>query len=505
MASEAKGSESVAHLELARTDAVLPVEIVSLSQAPGSPQGSFRTTTGQTVDLAPGEYLVQVLLPASDPSGVASRAVHVSLQSHEDEKIDLQDLITETRALIDQIRQVALAVQDAAPKIARHVQDIADSALAGFELGVNEEARASGTQISPLEVSKGAPRHPRSFEVARLFARTVFRGVTSFVTKLAAILPGTATTGPSSGTATTSVDGSRPPQDTAAKPGGAAADTFSGDPSRADGASGESVSATADIELVTADPFEFVPVERSRIFQAPASGTHIGQIRRGEECNAHIDKAGQSVFMRGAVQVVAPIPIDPLGGTRVVISLHADDPTGNISTPILRPRIDLHFSDPSLNELWRFMLADSFDVLVDYARSLSRMTDNPLRTLLCAYVLFRANCLEDVARCNDALTEHEVAFPDIRIIRAEMQARQGKHADALKTLLGLENRRSPFFRPSVGYIVQRIRLYRSLGDEQTKYLRLGSSIATDLTTLEASFGSLSSAMDTSHLNLVLLR
>ena len=108
--------------------------------------------------------------------------------------------------------------------------------------------------------------------------------------------------------------------------------------------------------------------------------------------------------------------------------------------------------------------------LVKQAESYLEERKSPLRALLAAYVLLRANELDDLDSWSKALCDDYEWLPDGVAIRVEYLAREGAHQAAAETLPLLARRGAPWFRSGVAYVAARAKLYSSvLGTSKAKF------------------------------------
>jgi hypothetical protein len=108
--------------------------------------------------------------------------------------------------------------------------------------------------------------------------------------------------------------------------------------------------------------------------------------------------------------------------------------------------------------------------LVKQAESYLEERKSPLRALLAAYVLLRANELDDLDSWSKALCDDYEWLPDGVAIRVEYLAREGAHQAAAETLPLLARRGAPWFRSGVAYVAARAKLYSSVfGTSKAKF------------------------------------
>jgi hypothetical protein len=108
--------------------------------------------------------------------------------------------------------------------------------------------------------------------------------------------------------------------------------------------------------------------------------------------------------------------------------------------------------------------------LVKQAESYLEERKSPVRALLAAYVLLRANELDDLDSWSKALCDDYEWLPDGVAIRVEYLAREGAHQAAAESLPLLARRGAPWFRSGVAYVAARAKLYSSvLGTSKAKF------------------------------------
>jgi hypothetical protein len=86
---------------------------------------------------------------------------------------------------------------------------------------------------------------------------------------------------------------------------------------------------------------------------------------------------------------------------------------------------------------------------------------NPMAAVIGAYVLLRLGELERLHEWTRNLMNWFPWLPDGLVIRAEHQARRGRHREALEHLLALPERGLPLFGDGLVHAANRLRLYRS--------------------------------------------
>lgn len=162
------------------------------------------------------------------------------------------------------------------------------------------------------------------------------------------------------------------------------------------------------------------------------------------------------------------VPIDPGRST------YAQWHTGNSDNLLLK----FDFNDGSLNSLFDFVETD----LASEARSISRSTctqlesymfdksQSPLRAILSAYVLMRANELENMDMWTQNLLALHPVLPDALVLRMEYLARNNAHQSAARLLLRLPQVGMPCFRSGIGYTEKLAKLYANVANQRASDL-----------------------------------
>lgn len=113
------------------------------------------------------------------------------------------------------------------------------------------------------------------------------------------------------------------------------------------------------------------------------------------------------------------------------------------------------------------MVAVTEDEVKRGEQGLSQSGASVLRAITGAYVLLRANALEGLDRWLAELEPLGADLPDLLPLRAELAARSGDHATAVAAIRQwLEQRRCPWFRAGLSYMLDRLRLYVDVSDNQ---------------------------------------
>jgi hypothetical protein len=88
-----------------------------------------------------------------------------------------------------------------------------------------------------------------------------------------------------------------------------------------------------------------------------------------------------------------------------------------------------------------------------------------LRGTLGAYVMLRANNVEKLEPWLAEMGEKAPGLSDIRIMRAELLGRLGRHAEAVDEIKIALVSLCPWFRSGIAYLLDRLRLYLDIEDE----------------------------------------
>ena len=187
------------------------------------------------------------------------------------------------------------------------------------------------------------------------------------------------------------------------------------------------------------------------------------------------------------------VPIDEGGSTTVKWSL-------DLSTDKLSLEFDFH--DGELNSLFAFADKSKADEARSISRTLVTRPDyyatkkqSPLREILGAYVLIRANQLEGLDKWTGNLVASHPWLPDALAVRIEYLARSGRHPEALKLLLDIPKSGAPQFRSGIGYLADRARTYARLASQGESSLQVSAAEMEKLERIAQVFGELVIALD----------
>src|SRR5262249_41457396 len=128
---------------------------------------------------------------------------------------------------------------------------------------------------------------------------------------------------------------------------------------------------------------------------------------------------------------------------------------------------------------------------------------SPLRAILGAYVLLRANELERMDTWTGNLLRWFDWLPDARAVRIEYLARNGRHAEALALMLEVRRRGAPWFRSGVGYLQERAKLYARAAAGKSSSLQVADDDVRRIGRIAEIFGKLVSALDMTHITTAL--
>jgi hypothetical protein len=161
------------------------------------------------------------------------------------------------------------------------------------------------------------------------------------------------------------------------------------------------------------------------------------------------------------------LPVEKGGRTTV---RWAVDPSSNL------PMMTYDFNDGLLNSFCDFIQNGqtvearvlSRVLLQESEQLISEGRAAPLRATLGAYVLLRANEVDNLDSLTARLVESSDAPSDGLAVRMEYLARMGRHEEAINVLLKIPERGAPVFRSGFGYIADRAKLYSTASLERTR-------------------------------------
>jgi hypothetical protein len=186
------------------------------------------------------------------------------------------------------------------------------------------------------------------------------------------------------------------------------------------------------------------------------------------------------------------VPIDEGGSTTVEWSL-------DIQSDKLKLKFDLH--DGELNSFLDFIDNSNAAEARLISRNMvlrldsSARKQSPLRAVLGAYVLIRANQLEGLDAWTSRLVESCPWLPDALAIRVEYLARNDRHPEALMSLLDIPNWGAPLFRSGIGYLADRAKTYAKLAPEGGARLQISAADQDRLERISHVFSDLATSLD----------
>jgi hypothetical protein len=122
------------------------------------------------------------------------------------------------------------------------------------------------------------------------------------------------------------------------------------------------------------------------------------------------------------------------------------------------------------------MVAVTEDEVRRGEQALSQSGASVLRAITGAYVLLRANMLDGLDRWLAQLDPMGGDLPDLLPLQAELAARSGDHGGAVtKIREWLDESRCPWFRAGFSYMLDRLRLYLDVSDNQRASFNLDAA------------------------------
>jgi hypothetical protein len=186
------------------------------------------------------------------------------------------------------------------------------------------------------------------------------------------------------------------------------------------------------------------------------------------------------------------VPIDKGGSTTVEWSL-------DIQSDKLKLKFDLH--DGELNSFLDFIDKSNAAEARLISRNMvlrldsSARKQSPLRAVLGAYVLIRANQLEGLDAWTSRCVESSPWLPDALAIRVEYLARNDRHPEALMSLLDIPNWGAPLFRSGIGYLADRAKTYAKVAPEGGSRLQISAADQDRLERISHVFSDLATSLD----------
>lgn len=169
------------------------------------------------------------------------------------------------------------------------------------------------------------------------------------------------------------------------------------------------------------------------------------------------------------------------------------------------------FNDGELNSFFDFIQNDRAlearsigqSIITQSERYMMDKRRSPLRAILGAYVLLRANELEGMDLWTRNLVNWFERLPDALAVRVEYLARNDQHAEALQLLLNVPQRGTPWFRSGIGYLEKRAKTYASVAAGKRSDFQLTGDDLKKVQRIAAAFSELAAALDMAHPTTVL--
>jgi hypothetical protein len=169
------------------------------------------------------------------------------------------------------------------------------------------------------------------------------------------------------------------------------------------------------------------------------------------------------------------------------------------------------FNDGELNSFFDFIQNDQALQARSIGHSIIKQSEqymmekrrSPLRAILGAYVLLRANELDGM----DMWTRNFVSWcnwlPDALAVRVEYLARNAEHAAALQLLLDVPKWGTPWFRSGIGYLEKRAKLYANVAAGKRSGFQVSDDDLKRMQRIAVVFSEFAAALDMAHPTTVL--
>ena len=190
------------------------------------------------------------------------------------------------------------------------------------------------------------------------------------------------------------------------------------------------------------------------------------------------------------------VPVDQ--GRSTTVQWDLDPDTGKLN-------LKFDFNDGELNSFFDFVRNDQTmearsvgqSIIAQSEQFMMDKKQSPLRAILGAYVLLRANELDGMDLWTRNLVNFFPWLPDVLPVRVEYLARNGEHVDAFKLLLEAPKWGTPWFRSGLSYLEKRARIYASVAgrsqdlpasaDEIKKIQQIAKALSGMVTMLDVSY------------------
>lgn len=191
------------------------------------------------------------------------------------------------------------------------------------------------------------------------------------------------------------------------------------------------------------------------------------------------------------------VPVDE-GGRSTTVQWELNSKTEEL-------KLHFDFNDGELNSFFDFIRNDQTlearsigqSIIAQSEQFMNDKKRSPLRAVLGAYVLLRANELDRMDVWTGNLLSLCGWLPDVLAVRVEYLARVGEHAEALKLLLNVPNSGAPWFRSGVGYLEKRAKLYVNVAATKQDSLQINPNDLPRIKQIADVFGELAAALDMS--------
>jgi hypothetical protein len=202
-----------------------------------------------------------------------------------------------------------------------------------------------------------------------------------------------------------------------------------------------------------------------------------------------------------ATRDLIEISFDGRNQNQIIQLLQTGGPAVNIVIPAWQERgcllvlkkqsdarysLEVHLKHPEAELLLRYLeqgrwqlAANVIDsTAVSAERLLFQKSQHPISASIGAYALLRVGALDRLHDWSENLMKWFEWLPDGAAIRGEHLARLGEHQQALHAFCALRERGLPYFSDGLSYAVDRLRLYKSLGEKQLDAKDLESCVST---------------------------
>lgn len=167
------------------------------------------------------------------------------------------------------------------------------------------------------------------------------------------------------------------------------------------------------------------------------------------------------------------LPVSSKSGCIVVIKRLKDGSMG----------VNIHLNNSMANLLWQYTergyIQQALTTATSFSLSPEKLlegeTKDPIAAAVRAYTIFRFGELEELDDWTDKLKNRFTWLPDGVAIRGEHLARLGEHEQAMTVFLELPSRGLPIFSDGFSYVIDRLRLYISVGESHFQASQLASA------------------------------